>query len=231
MKTTIKALLPILLAFISLATFLRLTAAQESVPVCFWSSQGIACVERQYRLGAAGTEAERLLTTLLEGPTDAEQAQGIWSAIPAGTALDKIDAGETVTVSLRISPDALQALDHTTFEVIVEQIGWTLEPLAWRHLRIQVWDPAAGEFVPLSTFLPQIPAPRKEADLTEEEPETALTYTGQPPAPGQGQPQGSLSGKTVYISAGHGWEWEYDGRCACALSIRALSRITTTARR
>ncbi|HHN94288.1 MAG TPA: hypothetical protein ENK17_05925, partial [Anaerolineae bacterium] len=28
-------------------------------------------------------------------------------------------------------------------------------------------------------------------------------------------PSGSLSGKTIYVSAGHGWEWDYDGRCGC----------------
>jgi len=45
--------------------------------------------------------------------------------------------------------------------------------------------------------------------------EVIPAYIGQPPAPGQARPQGALSGKTIYVSAGHGWEWEYDGRCDC----------------
>ncbi|MEA3341638.1 MAG: N-acetylmuramoyl-L-alanine amidase, partial [Chloroflexota bacterium] len=150
------------------------------------------------------------LTTLLVGPSAEERARGIRSAIPAGTVLDELEvqSGETVTISLSMSPDALQTLDHEQFEAIVEQIGWTLEPLGWRHLRVQVWDSAAGEYVPLSDFLPQVPTPRKETvQAGEEEQEPSLAHTGQPPAPGQGQPPGALSGKTVYVSAGHGWQW------------------------
>jgi len=182
-------------------------------PVCFWSAQGLVCVER-----AAGPEPEELLAALLAGPTPQERARGLWSAIPDGTTLEELEvqADRTVIVRLGVPLESLLGLDHTTFEIIVNQIGWTLEPLDWRDLRIQTWDLSVGEFVPLAAFLPEIPAPRKETVLTGEEGlEIAPAYTGQPPAPGQGQPQGTLSGKTVYVSAGHGWEWDYDGRCDC----------------
>ncbi|RLC77033.1 MAG: hypothetical protein DRI81_09265 [Chloroflexi bacterium] len=206
-STTAKILLSILLAFTSLIAFFSLTAAQEPVTVCFWSAQGQDCVERWRRLGSTGTEVEGLLATLLEGPTAAERARGVRSAIPVGTVLGEppLQSGGTVTVYLKMPPDALRTLDHASFEVIVEQIGWTLEPLGWRDLRIQVWDPVAGAHVPLSAFLPQIPVPRKETALPE--PGPSLANTGQPPAAGQGQPAGALSDKTVYVSAGHGWQW------------------------
>ena len=199
-----------LLALAALAVGTRSAAPPKESgtdPICFWSAHGMICVERAAGLGAAEPDAEDLLTALLAGPTAEERAQGIRSAIPAGTALDKLQVqpGETVTVYLRMSPDALQSLDHETFEIIIEQIGWTLEPLGWRNLRVQTWDPSSDKFVPLSAFLPDIPAPRKETALVEQEP--LLSHTSQPPAPGQGQPQGALSGKTVYVSAGHGWEW------------------------
>jgi len=178
--------------------------------VCFWSAQGPICVERPVELGAAALDLEQSLAALLAGPTAEEQAQGLWSAIPAGTMLEGVDIqqDQTIVVRLRVLPEKLGTLDHETFEVIVEQIGWTLEPWGWRDLRIQTWDPASGDFVPLAAFLPQISPPRKEPLLGGEGGLSLSTATvGQPPAPGQGQPAGALSGKTVYVSAGHGWEW------------------------
>jgi len=181
-------------------------------------------VERPVRVGAAGLGAEGLLTALLAGPTAEERAQGLWSAIPEGTTLEGVEfalsgaegvhSDRAVVVRLGVPLGALRGLDHGTFEIIVYQVGGTLEPLGWRDLRIQTWDPAAGEFVPLAAFLPQIPAPRKETVLSGEEvTPLSVAHVGQPPAPGQGQPQGALSGKTVYVSAGHGWQWNgYDWR-------------------
>ncbi len=183
---------------------------EEVTPVCFWSAQGPICVERPVESGAAGPDAEGLLAALLAGPTPQERARGIWSAIPEDTTLEGLEVRPdgTVVVRLGVPLEPLRLLDHTTFEIIVHQIGWTLEPLGWRHLHIQTWDPIAGEFVPLAVFLPQVPALRKETALTGEGgPEISPPYVGQPPAPGQGQPPGALTGKTVYVSAGHGWEW------------------------
>ncbi len=206
------------IAFLLLTLLPTPASTQGSAPVCFWSGGGPVCVERAVGVGVARlADARSLLEALVAGPTAIEQAQGLWTAIPAGTTLDSVDmdADGTVVVRLNVPPEALRPLDPMTLEIIVEQIGGTLEPLHWRDLRIQTRDPISGAFVPLADFLPEIPAPRKETAPTGEEPSVAPAYTGQPPAPGQGQPQGALSGKTVYISAGHGWEWEYDGLCAC----------------
>jgi len=205
-KASCRLSLAIILALLFfLAAFAGAASAQEPPPICFWSVQGPVCVER-----AAGLEPEGLLAALLAGPTPQERAQGIWSAIPEGTTLEGLEVRPdgTVVVRLEVPLKPLLDLDHATFEIIVHQVGWTLEPLAWRELRIQTWDPMAEEFVPLAVFLPRIPDPRKETVLSgEETPSLPTAYTGQPPAPGQGQPQGALSGKTVYVSAGHGWEW------------------------
>lgn len=190
--------------------------------VCFWSAQGPVCVERTIptgpRMRDQGKQARALLKALLAGPTAGETRQGIWSAIPPGTALDaprevtEMQSNGIVVVRLKAPPGAWRELDHETFEIIVRQIGGTLEPLEWRELYIQTWDPIAGEFVPLADLLPPIPAPRKETLLSDEERGEEIsaplaTAGGQPPAPGQGQPRGALSGKTVYVSAGHGWQW------------------------
>lgn len=180
--------------------------------VCFWSDQGPVCVERS----ATEVDGEALMATLLAGPTPEEQARGLWSAIPKGTTLDRVDihSDGTVVVYLRLPQEALGGLDPTAFEIVVHQIGGTLEPLRWRDLRIQTWDANAEAFVPLASFLPETPSLRKEAMALDEgilppsvPPIRGEERGGQPPAFGQGQPQGSLSGKTVYVSAGHGWEW------------------------
>ncbi|MCP4542042.1 MAG: hypothetical protein GY832_33365 [Chloroflexi bacterium] len=203
-----KVLLVGLWVCVSLMAFTVSTAAQESVPVCFWSDQGPVCVQRPLKALADDPTPEDLLTRLLAGPTSDERAEGLWSAIPEGTTLDRVDVspGLAITVYLDMSWDARRTLDHETFEVIVQQIGQTLEPLKWRELRIETWDARQEKFVPLADFLPEIRVPHKETALDEGD-FFSTTYVGQPPAPGQGQPQGALSGKTVYISAGHGWEW------------------------
>ncbi|MBN1814384.1 MAG: fibronectin type III domain-containing protein [Anaerolineae bacterium] len=181
-------------------------AQTAAVVVCFWSDQGPVCVERS----VAEESGEALMAALLAGPTSEEQTQGLWSAIPRGTTLDRVETGsdDTVAVYLRVPQAALESLDPTTFEVIVRQVGGTLEPLRWRDLRIQAWNASTRAFVPLASFLPETPVLRKEALLPDEGALGDLPdYIGQPPSPGQGQPQGALSGKTVYVSAGHGWEW------------------------
>ncbi len=187
-----------------------------AIPVCLWSAQGPVCVERGRGASAGDFDAERALSALIDGPTGAEQARGLWSAIPPGATLDIVTVGHegTVTVRLDVPPGALAGLDHERFEQIVRQIGATLEPLAWRDLRLEAWDADLGAFVPLADFLPPIPDPRKETVLSGEEAtgstdaaSAVIQHVGQPPAPGQGQPTGALSGKTIYVSAGHGWQW------------------------
>jgi hypothetical protein len=176
--------------------------------ICFWSVQGPVCVERVVEGGDDGPDAEALMAALLAGPTPAESAQGVWTAIPTDTTLEGVEVGtgDTVTVRLRVPSEALDDLDHDVFEVIVHQVGGTLEPLGWRDLHIQTRHPVDGTFVPLASFLPDVPALRKEAGDGGVL-DGVASYVGQPPASGQGQPQGALTGKTVYVSAGHGWQW------------------------
>ena len=170
-----------------------------SGPVCFLSEQGPVCVER------AGADApitpEALLSSLLTGPTAEEQARGLRSAIPAGTVLEGVQVvSTTFTVRLILPAEALAGLDVMAVEEIVTQVAATLEPLGWRDLRVEALDPATREFRSLADFLPPLPAPRKE---------TLSPPLSPPPLRGMkgGAPQDGLSGKTVYVSAGHGWQW------------------------
>ncbi len=180
--------------------------ASGGASVCFWSAQGLDCIERLVEGGASQSEA--VVSLLMSGPTPDERARGLRSAIPAGTSLERlaIQPDGVVFLFLDVPPEGLRALDHEGFERIVEQVAWTLSlaSVEWRDLRIQTRHPTTGEFVPLVAFLPDVPPSRKETVLTGEE--AGLSRWSSAPNVGQ-QPQGALSGKTVYISAGHGWQW------------------------
>ena len=170
-----------------------------SGPVCFLSKQGPICVERA---GAgAPITPEALLSSLLAGPTADERARGLRSAIPAGTVLEDVQVfSTTFTVRLVMPAEALAGLDVMTVEEIVKQVAATLEPLGWRDLRVEALDPVTREFRSLADFLPPLPAPHKE---------TLSLSLSPPPLGGMKAlaPQDGLSGKTVYVSAGHGWQW------------------------
>jgi hypothetical protein len=110
----------------------------------------------------------------------------------------------TLIVRLDMPTQALQRLDHESFEIMVSQIGDTLIDLDWRDLHIQVKEPEGDAFVALAEFLPPVTVPPKpSASLEEDRPVSTAS------ARGQAQPSGALSGKTVYVSAGHGWQWVY----------------------
>lgn len=206
-------LLLVFLAMVGAAAGAETSAQVSAQPgrVFLWSSQGPVAVERISAAEAGPLEPETLLQELLEGPTAQERQKGLWTAIPQGTNLVDVleGAGGRLTVRLAVPPQALQSLHHEPFEIMVNQIGNTLMPLDWRDLRIYVRDPESGSFLALADFLPPVTVPFKPSVLTGESAADSPAATGQPPAPGQGQPDGALSDKTVYVSAGHGWQWVY----------------------
>jgi uncharacterized lipoprotein YddW (UPF0748 family) len=165
--------------------------------------------------GDPQSDAEALIAALLAGPTVSEQAVGLRSPLPSGTELRAVTvSGGRVTIDLRVPLSFLRAeLDPTLSDLIVDQVVKTLHPLGLYHIQVRAED-EHGNLVPVSSFLPRKPIPIPTVPPNEEpmpdrlgpEPE----YVGQPPAFGQGQPQGALSGTTAWLSAGHGWYWEAD---------------------
>ncbi|MGD8519351.1 MAG: N-acetylmuramoyl-L-alanine amidase, partial [Anaerolineae bacterium] len=178
--------------------------------ICFYRNGDPVAVARPGALsGAPQQDAQQLLRALLAGPGAQERDSGLISGLPPGSELAGVTvAADRATVDLRIPLAFLQyELDAHLSDAIVEQVVKTLYPLALNHFVIRAED-ERGEFVPLSDFLPavSVPAPGVPANqdvVTGEE----LERVGQPPAWGQGQPSGALSGKTVWLSAGHGWYW------------------------
>jgi uncharacterized lipoprotein YddW (UPF0748 family) len=196
-------------------------AQTSATPVIYFYRDGQAVpVARTGALsGRPQTDAEMLLVELLAGPTPGEQTRDLSSALPAGTELITVAvSADQVTVDLGIPLDFLRnELDPVLSDAIVEQVVKTLHPLGLRHFHVRALD-ESGRLVPVSVFLPEphLPGPSMPAndDPVPErlgpapEPSGAEAgISGQPPAYGQGKPQGALTGTMAWLSAGHGWYW------------------------
>ncbi len=123
-------------------------------------------------------------------------------ALPSSWPLYSVEvAGDVITVCLDIPPATLRADDGLGVEIVEEAVRVALTALDWRVLHVQSRDPLSQQCRALSAFLPHV----TPVNLTA----TAAA------APAAKQPISvnaprSLSGKTVYISAGHGWQWGKD---------------------
>ena len=129
------------------------------------------------------------------------------SPLPPGTELARLTIhGREATVDLRL-PAAYLAVTFDAYasDAIVAGIVQTLQPYGLRDIHVRAADPH-GVFRPISDFLP--PVPRLSPQLpTNTDPAPDRPGPDNFPAPGQGQPTGALSGKTVWLSPGHGWLW------------------------
>ncbi|MEA3309296.1 MAG: N-acetylmuramoyl-L-alanine amidase, partial [Chloroflexota bacterium] len=104
----------------------------------------------------------------------------------------------TLVICLDVTPAVLQAAEGLGAEEVEETVARALMPLEWRVLHVLARDPASGECRPLSDFLPR-PKPRLTAQETPRLKPAASPEAATFPR--------SLAGKTVYVSAGHGWQW------------------------
>ncbi|MFP4343702.1 MAG: N-acetylmuramoyl-L-alanine amidase, partial [Anaerolineales bacterium] len=102
--------------------------------------------------------------------------------------------GDEITLCLEVPSAALQ---DDGGEFVAEAVGQALLPLEWRTLHLLVHDPPTGRCRPWSDLLPQ-----EEPQVTVQGPALPLR-----PASATSDFPRSLAGKTVYVSAGHGWQW------------------------
>ena len=208
--------LPLLLALAFL--WAAGAAAQEppALTLCFYrDGQPVAVTRTGSLSGDPQADATTLIAALLAGPTPGEASQGLTSALPPGSLLRAVTvSGDEVTIDLRLPLDFLRdELDPPLSDAIVEQVIKTLYPLDLPHVHLRTEDPD-GEMVSLSRFLPAPFVPVRTMPANEEPLPDRLgpapEVGGQPPAYGQGQPAGALTGTTAWLSAGHGWYWNGD---------------------
>ena len=169
------------------------SAASESV-ICFVDQSAPSCVSRPALRATTTLTAElRLLTEgLLAGPTLIERAQGIRSALPTSAQVGTLTTdGAHTSIDLILSTDDLNALTEQQVEDIHAQFRITFTPHNFQRIDINA-QRADGVYQPLSKFLPPTAIPHKQ--------------TSPPALPASATGTG-LNGKTVFLSAGHGWYW------------------------
>jgi len=199
---------------------------QEASPVCFYTDpidSRVRCVSRLTPQAAVPiTERVSLrLQALVAGPTAEERAAGLWSPLPAGSRIASFQwSGTVLTLYLELPADYLEGkasaeppLSPWTIDRAAYLFLRHLEPFGVQNVQLMARNPADGRFYALSWFLREPPPVNKPAELARAggEPLAPLSASGQPPAYSRPQAQGFLSGKAIYLSAGHGWYWYAPG--------------------
>lgn len=175
----------VLSSAVLLSGVLAQSAGAASVQLWFVRDNVMYGVGRQISDSADPMEAA--LQQLVAGPTANEQAVGVTSAIPAGTQIASVTAGQD-SVTIDFSAGLLaNGLNEITTELIFRQVNWTLRQFGSdKDVSVTV----AGKL--LASYLP--PTPKVEAKPVMQEPGTM-----------------SLSGHSVTLSPGHGWFWNGSG--------------------
>lgn len=180
-------------------------AAIAPALICFANNGQTACVERP-ALSSASTisdEVRSLTQWLITGPTSSEQAAGIQSALPVGAQLGQVHATERqAAIGLILPDDFLRTLTADQVENINEEFHTTFVPFNFQRLEVNARG-STGDYRLLSDFLPKIELPRKP-HLPTPSPESG---EGEQPSHSSDLAGGGLSYKTIFVSAGHGWQW------------------------
>lgn len=133
-----------------------------------------------------------LLNNLINPP------DGFQTAFPLLSQVIDIKIKEDwIYITLKIPREDLEKLtaldvDNINFQVV--STFYQLEKI--KNYWIGAIDPEDGWAKILSYFLKEPPVEKK-----------AVERAYSPPSEGQPQPSGSLSGKTIFLSQGHGWYW------------------------
>lgn len=119
--------------------------------------------------------------------------------------------GDSITVCLEVPVDDLAADGWLGMERIQESVRHALVPLSWHALSVQALDIESGTCRPLSDFAPAMQTYQQSPEERLGRVQLAQAVATLPPAlnaDGAASYPASLAGKTVYISAGHGWFWD-----------------------
>ncbi len=187
--------------------------------LCFDSEGVVSCVDRVgiQTTGTLTDQVRSLMQAMVAGPTPSERAQGVRSSLPANAVLvDVSAANDRAVIRFDLPASYLSTFDAGDAEDVNEQVATTLTPFNFARIDVEVRDPARPDtFRPLSSFLPTVTIPKKPGERVGEplSPSSliphpsSLSTGGHPPEYGHPQPPGGLHGKTVFVSAGHGWYW------------------------
>lgn len=171
---------------VALGLVLLMASAQAAaVTVCFWSESGLKAVQREAGPGAGGVAAA--LRALVLGPTEAEQAAGLRSAIPPGTVIWSLGIDDN-TVAIDLSREIVgSGFGDAKLMDLFDQVRWTV----WMNGSAREVIITSGGAL-LSSFLPPTPKITPRKDVADRKIASAGT---------------ALSGRKITASAGHGKVW------------------------
>ena len=183
----------------------RLIRVTRWLALTFIVATAVSCANRP-ELTATITPTDQvraLIEAMLAGPTSAEQAQGRQSVLPVEAKLADVRViDQQATVDLDLPPAYLDTLTDLQSEAINQQFNLTLLPFNFTWLAVNA-RAATGEYRLISAFVKTPPQPHKEIlPAPASLPSTAISSLEAGPGARPG-----LSGKTVFVSAGHGWNW------------------------
>lgn len=153
----------------------------------------------------AAENLRRSFEAMLAQPAPAAAAEGVESFFPVGSVIDDVvvdDGRGTVTFTMPAEylRGQMTDLDVENITHLAVTIGMNTPELTGLNLRARA--EGEREYRRFSDFLP---APPPQLDKPTGDVSVAPAAAGQPNVRGQGQPQGALSGASIFISPGHGW--------------------------
>jgi hypothetical protein len=163
-------------------------------------------------------QAEYLVHLMAEGPHEAEREQlGLKPIFPKGTRIVGVSVSDAKVVEIRAEFPESFLNDLRTGREGIDKLSHLISDniflLPVAGFTIRALDRATGEFLPIDAFEPAIDweSGPEEPDWGSP-PETWIPEDfGQDkslfPRPSGGRPVGGLTGRTVYLNAGHGWTW------------------------
>ena len=165
--------------------------------------------------GAADTsylqEVERTVASLIDPSGDKDTHTH--SHMPPGTTLAGVEIEDGhITVYVELEDTFLnEQMDQFFADHIAKHFAYAVEELG-EPFSLDLRARPAGEkeagFRPLWDFLPDPGPPvTKEEQFGLEPEDAAEPKAAMAPRFGQAQPGGALSGKSVFLSPGHGWYW------------------------
>ncbi|MEL6863160.1 MAG: N-acetylmuramoyl-L-alanine amidase [Bacteroidota bacterium] len=162
---------------------------------------------------AQSTSVEDRIRAVIEEFKTSEEST--WTALPATTELIGVEtSGEALSVWLQF-PDRFleEQWDELLYEELLEHILGHTSDFAYQRLQLMAKN-EAGEYVDLSSFNASYPEPSQFAHLNDDplpsrKGEDGFALDG---LDNLTQPRGQLSGKTIWLSAGHGWQFHRRGK-------------------
>lgn len=140
---------------------------------------------------------ESIINRLIEPPA------GYNSAFPEGTVLENVEKYDNEIYIYLVFPEDT-AFDEVTMELLFEQLNKTMLQFDYEVIGIRGRFERDRQWRTLDTFLPEEPVPSKFFEPETEDRRTVLrSYP--PGSVSRPTPSKGLTGKSIFVSSGHGW--------------------------